>query len=75
MRVEDYGKVAATFVDTHTGRAIRIAPRPAIRQYARAYAPEARNKWEAIDSVAQGSTLTFCAVEEACRLPDRPDSA
>jgi formylmethanofuran dehydrogenase subunit E len=26
MRVEDYGKVAATFVDTATGQAIRIAP-------------------------------------------------
>jgi len=47
MRVEDYGKVAATFVDTATGRAIRIAPRSDIRQRARDYAPEARNKWQA----------------------------
>ena len=29
MRVEDYGKVAATFVDTQTEQAIRIAPSPA----------------------------------------------
>ncbi len=47
LRVEDYGKVAATFVDTATRRAIRIAPRPDARQRARHYAPEARNKWEA----------------------------
>jgi len=47
LRIEDYGKVAATFVDTHTGKAIRIAPRPGIRQRARAFAPEARNRWQA----------------------------
>jgi formylmethanofuran dehydrogenase subunit E len=47
LRVEDYGKVAAAFVDTATRRAIRIAPRPDARQRARRYAPEARNKWEA----------------------------
>lgn len=47
LRVEYYGKVAATFVDTQTGRAIRIAPHAEIRAQARDYAPEARNKWEA----------------------------
>jgi formylmethanofuran dehydrogenase subunit E len=47
MRVEDFGKVAATFVDTHGGCAVRIVPRPEARELARAYAPEARNKWEA----------------------------
>src|SRR5512147_1692459 len=26
MRVEDYGKIAATFVDVQTGRAFRLAP-------------------------------------------------
>lgn len=46
MRVEDYGKVAATFVDTMSGEAIRIAPRGGVRELARVYAPEARNKWE-----------------------------
>lgn len=47
LRIEDYGKVAATFVDTRTGRAVRIAPRAGVRALARAYAPEARNQWEA----------------------------
>ncbi len=46
MRVEDYGKVAATFVDTVSGEAIRIAPRNGVRELAGTYAPEARNKWE-----------------------------
>ena len=47
LRVEDYGKVAATFVDTLTGHALRIAPRAEARQRSHAYAPEARNAWEA----------------------------
>lgn len=46
MRIEDYGKVAATFVDTLTGRAVRIAPRVDVRQRAHVCVPEARNKWE-----------------------------
>jgi formylmethanofuran dehydrogenase subunit E len=42
--VEDYGKVAATFVDTLSGQATRLAPRPDVRQRARDYAPrEARH--------------------------------
>lgn len=48
LRVEDYGKVAATFVDTTTGATVRVAPHPAARQRAAAYAPEAQSKWEAM---------------------------
>jgi formylmethanofuran dehydrogenase subunit E len=47
LRVEDYGKVAATFVDTLTGCTIRIVPCREARALARDYAPEARNNWEA----------------------------
>jgi formylmethanofuran dehydrogenase subunit E len=39
LRVEDYGKVAATFVDVQTGRALRLAPRLDVRQRAWAYVP------------------------------------
>jgi formylmethanofuran dehydrogenase subunit E len=46
MRLEDYGKVAATFIDTQTERAVRLAPRHEARQRAAAYAPEARNRWQ-----------------------------
>lgn len=40
LRVEDYGKIAATFVDTQTGRALRVAPALDIRQKAYVYAPD-----------------------------------
>lgn len=39
MRIEDYGKVAAVFVDVVTGQAVRIAPALDVRQKAYAYAP------------------------------------
>ena len=38
LRVEDYGKVATTFVDTKTGRAMRVAPRLDIRERACSFA-------------------------------------
>jgi formylmethanofuran dehydrogenase subunit E len=38
LRVEDYGKVAATFVDTMTGYVIRVAPRLDIRERACSFA-------------------------------------
>jgi formylmethanofuran dehydrogenase subunit E len=47
LRVEDHGKVAATFADTDSGDAVRIVPRCAARQLAYQYAPEAKNKWQA----------------------------
>ena len=40
LRVEDYGKVAAVFVDVITGRAVRVAPVLDIRQRAYEYAPD-----------------------------------
>lgn len=47
MRLVDYGKVAATFVDTRSGRAIRVWPSSAARDHARAYAPQAKSRWHA----------------------------
>jgi formylmethanofuran dehydrogenase subunit E len=47
LRVEDYGKVAATFVDTRNEQAVRIVPRREARDLAWLYATGARNKWEA----------------------------
>ncbi len=48
LRVEDYGKVAATFVDTQSQQAIRLVPQPSARHLARDFAPEAKDKWEAM---------------------------
>ncbi|GIV65092.1 MAG: formylmethanofuran dehydrogenase subunit E [Bellilinea sp.] len=47
LRVEDYGKVAATFIDTQSGRAVRLSPRPTARQDSILYAPQATSRWEA----------------------------
>ena len=47
MRVMDYGKSAATFVDTQTDRAIRITPTRESRAVARVYAPDAPDRWHA----------------------------
>ena len=48
MRIVDFGKVAATFVDTHTERAIRIAPHPDCRTTALRYAPPNLRRWHAM---------------------------
>ena len=45
MRLVDHGKVAATFVDTRIGRAIRIRPGERVRERAAVYAPDARTRW------------------------------
>lgn len=47
LRLIDYGKVAATVVDTYTERAIRVWPHPLARTRAAAYAPGAPTRWHA----------------------------
>lgn len=47
LRVLDYGKVAATLIDTQTNRAIRVSPAPSIRKLARQIAPDSRSRWHA----------------------------
>jgi formylmethanofuran dehydrogenase subunit E len=47
MRIFDYGKMAATFVDARSGQAVRVAPRPGIREAARRYAPTTPDRWSA----------------------------
>ena len=47
LRVEDYGKIAATFIDAEAGQTVRITPRGEARSRARSFAPEARDEWEA----------------------------
>ena len=39
LRIEDYGKIAATFVDCKQGKAVRVAPLLDVRKRAAAYAP------------------------------------
>lgn len=40
LRVEDYGKVAATFINVQTGHAVRVSPRQDVRERASAFIPE-----------------------------------
>lgn len=47
LRLMDFGKVAATFVDTESGKAFRISVQPQARQIARAAEPDARSRWHA----------------------------
>jgi formylmethanofuran dehydrogenase subunit E len=45
LRLMDYGKVAATFIDTRTERAVRISPRLDVRDTAVCYAPNSKSRW------------------------------
>jgi formylmethanofuran dehydrogenase subunit E len=44
MRLMDYGKVAACFIDTQTEKAFRIVPNPNSRQIAQSF--DAPSRWE-----------------------------
>jgi len=45
LRVADQGKIAATFAEAATGRAVRLAPRLDVRQRALEYAPGEKRRY------------------------------
>jgi formylmethanofuran dehydrogenase subunit E len=47
LRIVDFGKVAATFIDTQTETCIRLSPGPEIRRIAWEYAPGEENDYQA----------------------------
>jgi formylmethanofuran dehydrogenase subunit E len=47
LRVNDFGKIAATFVNIHSGYAIRISPTLDVRQRAQSYASSEKNHYTA----------------------------
>ena len=47
MRIIELGKVAVTFFDTETRHAVRIWPRPGVRDQAVEYAVEVTSRWQA----------------------------
>ena len=59
LRIEDYGKTAAVFVDTADGKAVRIAPRLDLRSRASAYAPAEPRRY-----FAQMQAYTIMPLEE-----------
>ena len=46
LRIMDFGKVAATFVDKNSDTAFRMHAHPQAREKAGSLAPEAKNRWE-----------------------------
>ena len=66
LRLEDQGKVAVTFVDTRTRRAVRIRPHPLARQHAARYAT-AQSRWHAqlaaYQTLPVDELLCACPVE------------
>lgn len=48
LRVEDYGKVAATFINTKSGQAVRIHPKVQVREHAQDFAPEEQRRYFAM---------------------------
>lgn len=47
LRMKDFGKIAAVFANIKTGQAVRLAPQLDIRERARLYAPQVKNKYYA----------------------------
>ena len=47
LRVNDYGKIAATFVEVSSGTALRLSPKADSRERARRFAPEAAGRYAA----------------------------
>jgi formylmethanofuran dehydrogenase subunit E len=47
MKFMDYGKMAATFLNLKTGKAVRVIAKEKSRQKAKEYFPEIENKYEA----------------------------
>lgn len=53
IRVEDYGKVAATFIDTETGRSIRISPQVNVREKSFDYSTDTRRYFAQLEAYQQ----------------------
>src|SRR5512142_2177631 len=67
LRVEDYGKTAATFADVDTGRAVRVAPALDVREQACTWVPEESRHYfaqmQAYRTLPDESLLTIIEVE------------
>ena len=74
LRIEDYGKIAATFVDTTSNKAFRLIPRQGIRVMATQYAPPGIGKWEqyliGYQHMPDDELLAVQEVELTCSLKD-----
>jgi formylmethanofuran dehydrogenase subunit E len=81
MRFMDYGKMAATFVNTRTGKAIRVVAKEESRRTAKEYFPEVENKYaaqlEAYKIMSDADLFDVMEVSVKLRpedMPGRPQS-
>ena len=76
LRFLDYGKLAATFLDTTTGKAVRVAARPDLRSRATAGAHDGEDRHDAqrraYATWAPGDLFTAIAVDADIDQFDRP---
>ncbi len=67
LRVEDYGKIAVTFVDVKTGRAVRLAPLLNIRARAQTYAADESRRYfaqmQAYQMMPTDEMFSICDVQ------------
>jgi formylmethanofuran dehydrogenase subunit E len=72
LRVLDFGKVAATFVDMRCEKSYRIAPRKGIRSTAQRLVPDAKSRWhaqlKAYQTIPELDLLTVQQVELSISL-------
>lgn len=70
LRLIDYGKAAATLIDTRVGQAIRIWPSPHARARAAEFAPAGRSRWHSYLDAYQvmPTELLLCAEEVTLQI-------
>ena len=67
MRVEDYGKIAATFIDFKQGRAVRVAPSVHARERAAVHTPEeTRHYFAQLAAYQRMPDVELLSIQEVC---------
>jgi formylmethanofuran dehydrogenase subunit E len=66
--VLDFGKVAATFVDSQTGQAVRIHPHPQARHVTNTFASQEPSRWHAYLAAYQVMPVEALLVAQPVRL-------
>jgi formylmethanofuran dehydrogenase subunit E len=67
LRVEDYGKIAATFVDVKLGQAVRVTPVQDVRERASAYDPGKKRKFcTQLAAYQVMSDADLLSIQEVC---------
>lgn len=68
LRLEDVGRIGATFVDVKANRAVRVAPQTDVRERVWAYAPEEKRRYFAMLNGYQRMPIDELITIEAVQL-------